>query len=83
MSSSVAFPVAVLPWFIKPIAYLLPTTYAVDLLRVYALGTRPLLDPALEWVALAVLSVVLIFIGRVVFRRTEHRMRVRGTLGQH
>jgi ABC-2 type transport system permease protein len=83
MISGVAFPVAVLPWFIKPIAYILPTTYAVDLLRVYALDTRPLLDPALEWVALAVLSAVMIAVGRVVFRRTEHRMRVRGTLGQH
>ena len=83
MISGVAFPVAVLPWFIKPIAYLLPTTYAVDLLRVYALDTRPLLDPALEWVALAVLSAVMIVVGRIVFRRTEHRMRVRGTLGQH
>ena len=83
MISGVAFPVAVLPWFIKPVAYLLPTTYAVDLLRVYALGTRPLLDPALEWLALGVLSVLMIAIGRVVFRRTEHRMRLRGTLGQH
>ncbi|HTI28737.1 MAG TPA: ABC transporter permease [Methylomirabilota bacterium] len=83
MISGVAFPVAVLPWFIKPVAYVLPTTYAVDLLRVYALGTRPLLDPALEWVALAVLSAVMIVVGRFVFRRTEHRMRVRGTLGQH
>ena len=83
MISGVAFPVAVLPWFVKPVAYLLPTTYAVDLLRVYALDTRPLLDPALEWVMLAVLSAVLILLGRVVFRRTEHRMRVRGTLGQH
>jgi ABC-2 type transport system permease protein len=83
MISGVAFPVAVLPWFIKPVAYLLPTTYAVDLLRVYALDTRPLLDPALEWVALAVLSALMIAVGRVVFRRTEHRMRVRGTLGQH
>jgi hypothetical protein len=50
---------------------------------VYALDTRPLLDPALEWVALAVLSAVMIVVGRLVFRRTEHRMRVRGTLGQH
>jgi ABC-2 type transport system permease protein len=83
MISGVAFPVAVLPWFIKPVAYLLPTTYAVDLLRVYALGTRPLLDPALEWFMLGVLSALLILVGRVVFRRTEHRMRVRGTLGQH
>jgi ABC-2 type transport system permease protein len=83
MISGVAFPVAVLPWFIKPIAYVLPTTYAVDLLRVMALDTRPLLDPALEWMALAVLSAVMIVVGRIVFRRTEHRMRVRGTLGQH
>ena len=72
-----------LPIFIRPIAYLLPTTYAVDLLRVYAIGTRPLLDPALEWLALAALSAALIVVGRIVFRRTEHRMRVRGTLGQH
>ncbi len=83
MISGVAFPVAVLPWFIKPVAYVLPTTYAVDLLRVYALGTRPLLDPALEWLLLGVLSAALIVVGRIVFRRTEHRMRVRGTLGQH
>jgi ABC-2 type transport system permease protein len=83
MISGVAFPVAVLPWFVKPVAYLLPTTYAVDLLRVYALGTHPLLDPALKWVALAILSVALIVVGRVIFWRTEHRMRVRGTLGQH
>jgi ABC-2 type transport system permease protein len=83
MISGVAFPIAVLPWFIKPVAYLLPTTYAVDLLRVYALGTRPLLDPALEWLALGILSALLIGIGRIIFRRTEHRMRVRGTLGQH
>jgi ABC-2 type transport system permease protein len=83
MISGVAFPIAVLPWFIKPVAYLLPTTYAVDLLRIYALGTRPLLDPALEWLALGILSALLIGIGRIIFRRTEHRMRVRGTLGQH
>lgn len=83
MISGVAFPVAVLPWFIKPVAYVLPTTYAVDLLRVYAIGTDPLLDPALEWLALGILSALLIAVGRLVFRRTEHRMRMRGTLGQH
>ncbi|MGH2455151.1 MAG: ABC transporter permease [Candidatus Limnocylindria bacterium] len=83
MISGVAFPVIVLPWFIQPVAYLLPTTYAVDLLRVYALGTRPLVDPALEWVALVVFAGLTVWLGRLVFLRTEHRMRVRGTLGQH
>ena len=67
----------------RPVANILPTTYAVDLLRVYPLHTRPLLDPALEWLALAIPSAVMIVVGRIVFRRTEHRMRVRGTLGQH
>jgi len=83
MISGVAFPVTVLPALIQPLAYLLPTTYAVDLLRVYALGTRPLLAPLLEWVALVVLTVIMVVLGRAVFLRTEHRMRVRGTLGQH
>jgi ABC-type polysaccharide/polyol phosphate export permease len=83
MVSGVAFPVLVLPWFIQPVAYLLPTTYAVDLLRVHALGTRPLIDPTLEWAALVACAVLMIWLGRVLFLRTEHRMRVRGTLGQH
>jgi ABC-2 type transport system permease protein len=83
MLSGVAFPVLVLPAIVQPLAYALPTTYAVDLLRVYALGTRPLLDPALEWAALVVLAAAAIWLGRVAFARTERRMRVRGTLGQH
>jgi ABC-2 type transport system permease protein len=83
MISGVAFPVLVLPALIQPLAYLLPTTYAVDLLRVYALDTRPLLDPALEWLALVVLAVATIRLGLAAFGRTERRMRIRGTLGQH
>ena len=39
MLSGVAFPITVLPPVIQPICYLLPTTYAIDLLRYYALGT--------------------------------------------
>lgn len=83
MLSGVAFPITVLPVFVQPISYLLPTTYAVDLLRHYALGTRPLLDPALEWLALAGFAAVAVVLGRAIFLRTEHRMRVLGTTGQH
>jgi ABC-2 type transport system permease protein len=81
--SGVAFPVTVLPGFLQPISYALPTTYAVDLLRHYALGTRPLLAPGLEWAALLGFAFVTVAIGLRVFLRTEHRMRVRGTTGQH
>jgi ABC-2 type transport system permease protein len=83
MISGVAFPVLVLPALVQPLAYVLPTTYAVDLLRVYALGTRPLLEPWIEWVALALLAGLMIWVGRAAFARTERRMRRRGTLGQH
>ena len=83
MISGIAFPVLVLPAVVQPLAYALPTTDAVDLLRVYALGTRPLLEPALEWAALLVLAGAAIWLGRVAFNRTEHRMRVQGSLGQH
>jgi ABC-2 type transport system permease protein len=81
--SGVAFPITVLPAFIQPICYLLPTTYAVDLLRYYALGTRPLLAPGLEWAALVLFAGLSVVLGLRVFLRTEHRMRVQGTTGQH
>lgn len=83
MASGMAFPVTVLPIFVRPVAYLLPTTYALDLLRHLGLGTEPLLPPLLEWAALVLFAVLTIVAGRWVFLRTEHRMRIRGTLGQH
>jgi hypothetical protein len=33
--------------------------------------------------ALVGFALVMLWIGRAVFARTEHRMRVQGTLGQH
>ena len=81
--SGAAFPIVVLPDAVRWISYLLPTTYALDLMRASALGTRPLLHPALEWVLLAVTSTVLLAVGRWAWLATEHRLRVKGTLGQH
>jgi ABC-2 type transport system permease protein len=81
--SGAAFPILVLPDAVRWISYLLPTTHALDLMRVAALDTPPLLPLAVEWVMLAVTSVALLLIGRATWLRTEHRLRVRGTLGQH
>ena len=81
--SGAAFPVVVLPEAIRWISYLLPTTHALDLMRVSALGTRPLLPLAVEWLMLAITSVGLLVLGRWAWLRTEHRLRVLGTLGQH
>jgi ABC-2 type transport system permease protein len=81
--SGAAFPIVVLPEVVRWVAYLLPTTYALDLMRVTALGTRPLVPVPVEWLLLAVTSVILLVVGRWAWLRTEHRLRVLGALGQH
>jgi len=81
--SGAAFPVVVLPDVVEWVAYLLPTTHALDLMRVAALGTRPLLPLPVEWAMLGLTSVGLLVVGRWAWLRTEHRMRRLGTLGQH
>lgn len=81
--SGAAFPIVVLPDAVRWASYLLPTTYALDLVRASALGTTPLLPAPVEWVLLAVTSVAFVVIGRRTWLGTERRMRVRGTLGQH
>lgn len=82
-ASGAAFPVLLLPGVLQPIAYALPTTYAMDILRYHALGTRPLMDPALEYAALIATTLVMFPLGRWAFDRAEQRMRVRGTLSQY
>ena len=81
--SGAAFPIVVLPDVVRWAAYLLPTTHALDLVRVSALGTRPLLPAAVEWTLLAVTSIGFVVVGRAAWLGTERRMRVKGVLGQH
>lgn len=81
--SGAAFPIIVLPWAVRWIAYLLPTTYGLDIMRATTLDTPPLLPLPLAWLMLAVTSVAFVAIGRWAWLATEHRLRVLGTLGQH
>ena len=81
--SGAAFPIVVLPELVRWVAYLLPTTHALDLMRVAALDTRPLLPLPIEWLMLVVTSAGILVIGRWAWLRTEHRLRVLGSLGQH
>jgi ABC-2 type transport system permease protein len=83
VASGVSFPITFLPGLIQPLALLLPTTYAMDLLRQHAIGARPLFDPALEYVGLIVTTLLVFPLGRWAFARAERTMRVRGTLGQY
>src|SRR5206468_940859 len=47
--TGVSFPITLLPGILQPVALILPTTYAVDILRAQALGSRPLFDMRLEY----------------------------------
>lgn len=81
--SGAAFPILVLPDVLQWLAYLLPTTHALDLMRVSALGTKPLLPAAVQWTLLAATSLAFLLVGRQAWMATEHRLRVEGSLGQH
>lgn len=81
--SGAAFPILVLPGLVRWIAYLLPTTHALSLMRVAALGTRPLLPLPVEWLMLPLTSLALLLVGRRAWLATEHRLRIAGALGQH
>lgn len=76
-------PLVVLPAVILPVSLLLPTTYALDLARHVALGTRTLLPPWLELAGLVLVSAALLPLGAWVFTRAEHHVRTAGTLGQY
>jgi ABC-2 type transport system permease protein len=81
--SGVSFPITFLPGVVQPLALLLPTTYAMDVLRQHAIGARPLFDPAMEYAGLLLTTLLVFPLGRWAFARAERSMRVRGTLGQY
>lgn len=83
IASGTAFPVTLLPGVFQPVALALPTTYAMDLLRHDAIGTRTLFDPVVEYVVLIALTAIAYPLGRWVFARADHVMRVRGTVAQY
>ena len=81
--TGVAFPIAVFPGLLQLISFALPTTYALDLLRVSALGTTPLVPPVVAYGALFASVAILLPLGRAAFGWTDRRLREQGTVGQH
>lgn len=81
--SGVAFPISVLPLAAQAIAVLLPTTWAVEILRYDALGARTILDPVLEHAILVATSAAVIPLGLGAFRAADRYVRVHGTITQY
>lgn len=81
--SGVAFPVTVLPLAAQVVAVALPTTWAMEILRHYAIGSRTILDPLAEHAALLVTTAVILPLGLWAFRAADRHVRVHGTIGQY
>jgi ABC-2 type transport system permease protein len=81
--SGTAFPITVLPLAAQFFAVLLPTTWAVEILRYHAIGARTILDPGLEHVALVASALFIVPTGLWAFRRADRYVRIHGTIAQH
>jgi ABC-2 type transport system permease protein len=81
--SGTNYPVKSLPYFLIPIAMMLPLTYGLDAVRGFMLKTQTLLPLNVEVLLLVVSMFVMLWFGAWIFNRIERRVRTLGTLGQH
>jgi len=65
----VFIPVSALPSFLHPLAYVLPLTYSVDLIRFFITGSYDLVHPAVSAVILIIYSTVLFYLSVIVLKR--------------
>jgi ABC-2 type transport system permease protein len=83
MLSGGRFPVQALPWFVLPIALIIPLTYGFDAVRGLLLNTTTLLPVAYEVAILLTFMVLMVPSGYAIFRLVERRCKKVGTLGMH
>jgi len=81
--SGANFPVRSLPYWLIPISLAMPLTYGFDAVRGFLLKTSTLYPLQLEVLMLIVFMFVMLWFGAWMFNRTERKVRMLGTLGQH
>jgi ABC-2 type transport system permease protein len=74
------FPISVIPAPIRYLSMVIPFTYFNDLVRHAALATPTILPGTLEYIVALLLSVCMLVVGFVAFKKIEDEARVRGTL---
>jgi len=74
------FPISVIPVPFRYLCMIIPFTYFNDLVRHAALATPTILSGALEYAIAALLSVCMLAIGFVGFKKIEDEARMRGTI---
>ena len=78
--SGISYPVKVLPVYIRYISYVLPTTYAYDLLRKSILDTRTIMDIEYEMLVLFILILLYGFASLKLFYKVIRRVELCGTV---
>jgi len=78
--SGVFFPPSSLPKSLETISLILPSTYYVDSIKYYAVGTKTIIAPNLELELLVVITAAFLAIGWFSFDRMEKNAKKRGQL---
>lgn len=70
------FPVSILPIWVQPISYLLPPTWAIELLRAVSIN---MIEKSL--IGLVVITIIYMVLGIFCYRAVEKKARISGKLG--
>lgn len=81
--SGAATPLQSLPKALFVLGLALPVTYTLDALRVFILGTDPVIAVPISLAVTLASAVAFPILGSAVFRRIEARVRAWGTLAMH
>ncbi len=83
MITPIAYPLAVMPAMLKPLSFLMPTTYGISAIRHFLIGEKLPWGLGLTLTGLIFLSALWIVLGILVFRRMDKKVRREGTLGEY
>jgi len=83
MITPIAYPLSVIPVFLRPFSYLMPTTYGVSAARHFLIGEKLPLGVGGTLSCLVLFGAFWIGLGVWIFNRTDKKVRREGTLGEY
>lgn len=78
--SGVTYPISILPRQMQIISLISPLTYAYDLIRHAILNTNTLFPLHIEYLVMAILVILLLFLSHFIFNILRRRVEIWGTL---
>jgi len=81
--SGVFFPITAFPGALGQLSMALPTTYYVDLIKHFAVGSQSIFSPNLELASVAVVTGLVMAIGWGIFSLMETNAKNMGRIGKY